>query len=236
MERNIAMNQSDKRGKALRVAALGVWAALILFVLLHRREITLEKILSYTPQSPILAAVAMMGLFALKSLSLVMYSGLLYAASGSLFPIPLAILVNICGTVVMASVHFFPARRIGAVRVGELREKYPKLKAVEDFRGKNDFAFSLLLRAMQVVNFDIGSMYMGAAGLRTLPFLLGSAAGKMTDIILFPIMGASIGDARFAPFWITVAVDLLIALLTFLWVKQKSRKSKESSIHEKTCR
>lgn len=157
-------------------------------------------------------------------------------ASGSLFPIPLAILVNICGTVVMASVHFFPARRIGAVRVGELREKYPKLKAVEDFRGKNDFAFSLLLRAMQVVNFDIGSMYMGAAGLRTLPFLLGSAAGKMTDIILFPIMGASIGDARFAPFWITVAVDLLIALLTFLWVKQKSRKSKESSIHEKTCR
>ena len=55
-------------------------------------------------------------------------------------------------------------------------------------------------------------------------------------IILFPIMGASIGDARFAPFWITVAVDLLIAIATFLWIRKKSLKSKESSAHEKTCR
>ena len=230
------MNQSDRRSNALRIAALGIWAALILFAFLHRRELTLERILSYTPQNPILAVMIMMALFALKSLSLVMYSGLLYAASGSLFPLPLAILVNICGTVVMASVHYFPARHIGAGKVCELREKYPRLKAIESFRGKNDFAFSVLLRTVQVVSFDIGSIYMGAAGLRAVPFLLGSVAGKLTDIILFPIMGASLSDARFAPFWLTVAADLLIAAVTFFWVKKQSRKGRESFIHEKACR
>ena len=87
----------------------------LMAALLH--EITLETVLNYTPDKPFLAALVMLGLFALKSILLVIYSGLLYAASGIVLPLPLAILVNIFGTFVMVAVHYVPAHRIGAARV-----------------------------------------------------------------------------------------------------------------------
>ena len=61
-----------------------VWLAIIAVCLLHKDEFTLEGILSYTPRQPILAAAMLWALFAVKSLSIFLYSGLLYAASGIL--------------------------------------------------------------------------------------------------------------------------------------------------------
>ena len=107
----------DKRDKAFQIIALMIWASIVLYALLHRDEITLETVLNYTPDKPFLAALVMLGLFALKSILLVIYSGLLYAASGIVLPLPLAILVNIFGTFVMVAVHYVPAHRIGAARV-----------------------------------------------------------------------------------------------------------------------
>ena len=72
-----------------------VWLAIIAVCLLHKDEFTLEGILSYTPRQPVLAAAMLWALFAVKSLSIFLYSGLLYAASGILFPLPVAIAVNI---------------------------------------------------------------------------------------------------------------------------------------------
>ena len=133
----------DKRDKAFQIIALIIWAGIVLYALLHRDEITLETVLNYTPDKPFLASLVMLGLFALKSISLVIYSGLLYAASGIVFPLPLAILVNILGTIVMVAVHYVPAHRIGAARAGELYEKYPRLKSIKEFRGENDLACRL---------------------------------------------------------------------------------------------
>ena len=210
----------DKRDKAFQISALIIWAGIVLYALLHRDEITLETVLNYTPDKPFLASLVMLGLFALKSISLVIYSGLLYAASGIVFPLPLAILVNILGTIVMVAVHYVPAHRIGAARAGELYEKYPRLKSIKEFRGENDLAFAVLLRAVKVVNFDVGSMYMGAAGFHILPCLIGSVLGMFSEIVLFPIMGMSLGDKRTFLFWTTLVVDLLIALVMLLWAKK----------------
>ena len=48
----------------------------------------------------------------------------------------------------------------------------------------------------------------------------GSVVGRICEIILFPVMGASLGDKRSAPFWIALGLDLAIALVTFMWVKK----------------
>ena len=214
MERLVLKQTSKVR--ALRIAAILLWCAVIIWAVLNRSRFTLDSILSYTPESPLLAAVIMIGFFALKSLTVVFYSGLLYLANGALFPLPAAILLNILGTVVMVLIPYCTARSFGSGYAAALLKKHPKLKAVEALRRGNDLVFAIVLRSVNIVNFDIGSMYMGAVGLRLPLVLLGSALGKAADIVLYPIIGENLGNPRSAAFWAALGLDLLISVMTIL--------------------
>ena len=214
----------DTLGKALRVFAAAAWAGIILFAFLHRKDFTLDGILSYTPESPLLALFVLMCLYALKSLTVVFYAGALYAAGGVLFPLPASILMGLCGTLVMALIPYFLARRLGAARADELREKYPKLKKLEAIRSRNGFAFVVVLRCINIVNFDIGSMYCGAARQPLPTFLAGSLLGKLVDIVMWSVMGATLDDRNPVPFLIALAIDLSIALAVVLWSRKQNQK------------
>ena len=117
----------DTLGSALRIFAVAAWVGIILFAFLHRSDFTLDGILSYTPENRLLAFVALMALYALKSLTVVFYAGALYAAGGVLFSLPAAIFTGLCGTLVMALIPYLLARRLGAARADELRDTYPQL-------------------------------------------------------------------------------------------------------------
>ena len=210
--------------RALRLLGAAVWAGIILFAVLHRQDYTLERILNYTPKSPPLAFLVLMALFALKSLTVVFYSGLLYAAGGVLFPLPVAILANICGTLVMSAIPYLFARSVGAAQADELRGKYPKLQGLERIRSRNRFAFVVMLRCVNIVNFDVGSMYCGAVRIAFLPFLAASVTGKLVDLVLWTVMGASLSDPSPALLLLALGVDLLIARGVFLWTKRQNAK------------
>ena len=221
MERPVLKQTSKVR--ALRIAAILLWCAVLVWAILNRSRFTLDAILSYTPESPLLAAVIMMGFFALKSLTVVFYSGLLYVADGLLFPLPIAILLNILGTVVMVLIPYCTAHSFGSEYAASLLKKHPKLKAVEALRRGNDLAFAVLLRSVNIVNFDIGSMYMGAVGLRLPLVLLGSALGKAADIVLYPIIGENLGNPRSSAFWAALSLDLLLSVIT-VWITARMEK------------
>ena len=221
MERPVLKQTS--RLRALRIAAILLWCAVLIWAILNRSRFSLEAILSYTPESPLLAAVIMMGFFALKSLTVVFYSGLLYLANGALFPLPAAILLNVLGTMVMVLIPYCTAHSFGSEYAASLLKKHPKLKAVEALRRGNDLAFAVLLRSVNIVNFDIGSMYMGAVGLRLPLVLLGSALGKAADIVLYPIIGENLGNPRSSAFWVALSLDLLLSVIT-VWIAVQMKK------------
>ena len=64
---------------------------------------TPEAIAASVSGNPWLAAAVLLAMFALKSVSVFFYAGILYAASGILFPLPIAVLVNLCGTAIMTT-------------------------------------------------------------------------------------------------------------------------------------
>ena len=224
---NTRAMEHDRLGGSLRIFAIAAWAGIILAAFLHRDDFTLDGILSYTPESPLLAFAALMGLFALKSLTVVFYAGALYAAGGVLFPLPVAILVNLCGTLVMALIPYFLARRLGAARADELRQKYPKLREFERIRSRNSFAFVVVLRCINIINFDVGSMYCGAARLPLRAFLTGSLVGKLVDLVMWSVMGATLDDRNPVPFLIALVIDLTIALTVVLWSKKQNQKEEQ---------
>jgi len=67
-----------KNNKLIRKTVITVfWLIFIVFCLINREKITIDNILSFTPKNLYLAAFVMFLLFAIKSVSVVIYGGLL---------------------------------------------------------------------------------------------------------------------------------------------------------------
>ena len=192
----------------LRFVLVLVWGAVILCCFLYRDDLSVEGILNYTPRNPWLAAVIMLLLFALKSLSIIIYSGILYTVNGILFSLPVAIMLNLLGTVIMLSIPYYVGKMTGASAAESIREKYPKAKAIYELRTKNDFFFSYVIRIVRIPS-DIASLYMGAIKVDYPKYLTGSLLGMLPHIITYPIMGMSVSNIRSPAFILSFCADRL---------------------------
>ncbi|MDD6441151.1 MAG: VTT domain-containing protein [bacterium] len=207
-----------------------IWGIIILIFLIKRKDITIDGILNYTPQSPILAAFMMIGLFALKSLSIVIYSGILYVIDGILFPLPVAILMNICGSIVMVTLPYVIGKKVGARAAVYVVEKYPKAKSLNKLRSENDFIFTFFVRIIGRLPSDIVSMYMGAVGVKYQKYLSGSILGMLPHMITFPVMGMNITNPRSREFIVSLCVEIIIMIgtTTAYALNKRNRKRKYS--------
>ena len=191
-----------------------VWLTIIAVCMLHKDEFTLEGILNYTPRQPVLAALLLLVLFAIKSLSIFLYSGLLYAASGILFPLPVAIVVNIAGTAVMVSIPYWLGKKLGSQAVQYILHRWPKSAMLHDLRGGSDFFFVLIVRLLGILSADVVSAYMGAVNVNYRAYLPACLLGFLPTCVLFPIMGMSISDVRSPQFLAAAAIELAAMLLS----------------------
>ena len=71
------MDQKKKLQSTIKYGALAVWGILIIVVIVNKDRITADAIIHYTPSNLFLAAVVMLLLFALKTMSVFFYSGIL---------------------------------------------------------------------------------------------------------------------------------------------------------------
>ena len=116
--------------KGLRIAVLAVWALAVIFMLTQQGSISLDSIMAFSQENWLIIALVLLSLFALKGIVMMIYAGLLFAASGLLLPLPLAVAVNVLGVAVMVTIPFFLARFIGGDSAEAIRSKYPKVAAL----------------------------------------------------------------------------------------------------------
>ena len=213
-----------KRFRRAELAMGLVWLSIIVVCLVKKNEFTLDGILNYTPSQPVLAALVLLALFAVKSLSIFLYSGLLYAASGILFPLPVAIALNIAGTAVMVTIPYWLGKKLGSRAVQYILNRYPKASMLHELRGDNDFFFVLIVRLLGVLSADMVSAYMGAVGVKYRDYLPACLLGFLTTCILFPIMGMSISDIHSPQFRIAAGIELaamLTSCIVFYFYRKK---------------
>ena len=229
-KKTIPKDNSLKWMNKVKVFLVIIWGIIILIFLIKRKDITIDGILNYTPQSPILAAFMMIGLFALKSLSIVIYSGILYVIDGILFPLPVAILMNICGSIVMVTLPYVIGKKVGARAAVYVVEKYPKAKSLNKLRSENDFIFTFFVRIIGRLPSDIVSMYMGAVGVKYQKYLSGSILGMLPHMITFPVMGMNITNPRSREFIVSLCVEIIIMIgtTTAYALNKRNRKRKYS--------
>ena len=215
---------SSRRSLGVRIFMLLMWAAAVVFFWYHRDCVSMEGTLRIAPRSMLLAVGLMLGLFALKSFSLVIHAGLLYAVSGLLFPLPMAILVNLLGTLLMAGLSYGFGRRLGGGGIDGIVETHRNAGVLRQLRRENTFVYTAASRLIHLLPFDIISAYFGATETPLAPYLLGSAAGMAVSCVLFPLMGAYIVNVRSPRFFVSAALEaaiLLAGLLTLLAVRKR---------------
>ena len=214
--------------KKYQAVLLLAWAAVLLVCLLYKDRFTVDGVLSYTPENAVLAAVFMMLLFALKSISIFIFSGILFAANGLLFPLPAAILLNVLGAAVMVSLPYWLGRRLGKDMVERIAARYPKIKAFQQLQAGHEFTFSFIARVINVLPSDIVSLYMGAIGIGYRSYLLGSILGMLLSLITFPIMGMNITEPGSPAFLLSAGIQTAASAVSIggAWLYHRKKAGK----------
>ena len=194
------------------------------FFLLSGQKLTVDDILNFTPSEPLLAVLFLWLAFALKSLSLVFPVVALFAVSGQLFPLPVALAVNTVGVAITMTLPYLLGRASELDFSEKLIAKYPKLNEVRQLREKSSFFLSFLARAIGVLACDVVSMYFGSTKMRYLPYITGAVLGFMPDLVCATILGQQIEEYDSPAFWITLAINILCCIggyLLYRWYKKK---------------
>ena len=177
---------------AARILPLVGMAGALAWLLFSGHSITVEDVLSYTPSQPLLAALFLWLAFALKSLSLIFPIYLLFAVSGQLFPLPLALAVNTVGVAVALTLPYLLGRASELSFTDRLLEKYPKLRELRRMRESSGFFLSFLSRAIGFLPCDALSLYFGSTRLRYSVYITGALLGFLPDLICATILGQQI--------------------------------------------
>ena len=207
-----------------RILPLVGMAAVGGLFLLTGRSISVDDILNYTPSEPLLAALFLWLAFALKSLSLVFPILAIFAVSGQLFPLPIALAVNTVGVAIAMPLPYLLGRASELSFTDKLLVKYPKLQDLRTLRENSSFFLSFLMRAIGVLPCDVVSMYFGSTKMDYLPYITGAVLGFMPDLICATILGQQIEDYKSPGFWITLTINIIACVSSYFlyrWYKKK---------------
>ena len=210
---------------------IAAWCLIGFILYKTHGNLTVEQLVNYRPKNPVLAVLVMLGLFLLKSVDFIMYSGVLYAASGVMLPLPAAIALNIVGAAIMVTPVYFIGRALGAPVLEDLKRKYPKLNDFVSRPLGGELMLSLLLRSVGL-SLHVGSLYLGAAQVRFDRYLLGSVLGLLPVIIPDTVMGTSIHDPKSPAFVIALAAKIgasVLSMLIALLLQRRSRQKTEQA-------
>ena len=156
---------------------------LLLFCIRYREDLSVEKILRYTPKEPVKAALLMLVFYAVKSVSFVFPIAILQLAVGHLFSTGTALLVNFLGRAVTLALPYWMGRFSGSSMVENLTSKYPKLKTVVDYQNGNPLYISFFMRTLNFLPGDAVSLFLGAVKIPFEVYMLGGMLGTFPGVI-----------------------------------------------------
>ena len=205
------------------------WIFLIVLCFIYKDNITVQNIINFTPENTVMAIVMMLFLFAFKSVTFFIYGGILYAASGIIFSLPVAIFVNCIGSIIMTSIPFFVGKKMGGEAIDKIIKKHPRLSILRDTPSKKELFVSFFVRIVRCLPSDPLSMYLGASGIRYSRYICGTLLGLSPAIVTFSIMGMSINDVNSPAFIISAGIEIGLMILSvslyLIWRKKNKNKT-----------
>ena len=199
----------------------------IVFIFIDKitgEPLSVYTIIKYTPKDPILAAIVILFLYALKSLTVVFPLAILYLASGIIFPTWIAILINILGLAITFNIPYWIGRYFGDEAIEEIYNRFPKMKEVTKYQNSNAFFACFITRIVGFLPGDIVSIYFGACNTNFPVYLIGGISGCLLSIITTTIIGEKLNN----PFTKEFLVVLLIRIIVIIGAILLNKKIKST--------
>ena len=194
---------------------VAAWSTVIVLFVRHQDGLSAQALASYQPERPFVSCLVMLGLFLLKSVDFLIHSGILYAAVGIMYPLPIALLLNLVGIVITVTPAYFMGRIWGPAVIDTLSEKYPRLRTFTQGTAGGSFMVAFLLRTVGLP-IQVGSVYMGAANYRFGRFLSGSVLGLLPIMVPYTVMGENAGKPGSPAFVVALSIEVLTVIVSLL--------------------
>ncbi|MCM1330373.1 MAG: VTT domain-containing protein [Ruminococcus sp.] len=193
------------------------------------RGVTIEKILEFTPDNLWLAALVMVGLFGMKSLSFFFPMLVLVAASGSIFPNYFAALtVNSIGVLLMLTLPYLIGRFAEREFVRKIISKRKNADKLREFKSENELFIAFFLRVINILPCDVVSLFLGSADFSPFKYIVGSFLGIFPGLVTTTLMGANVEHPTSPAFWIAAVVEVVFAAgsaAAYWFYKKRHKKS-----------
>ena len=217
----------DKKQRIILIAQIAAFVLLVGVMIAfgaNIRSISTDDLVDFAPKNPILSALTILLYYVIKSFIVIIPVLVVQLAAGILFPLPLALLLNLLGLVITLTISFFLGRFTGKTYVDKLIAKYPKSAILHTLPSKNELVFSLLVHILCIFPMNIIGMVIGSLNVKYRNYMLGGFIGSMVRVITVTIMGTSVTDPTSPTFIISTAATVLISVTTILIYRIYSKK------------
>ncbi len=200
---------------------------LIILVIVYRDKLSVDFIMSYLPNNLLQAAIILILMYALKSLSVFFPILILQIAGGLIFPPVLAFIINCFGTAVAYTIPYIIGRVSGKDLTDKIVNKYKKAGDLIAYQKGSKAFTSFILRAVSCLPADIVSLYLGSIDVPYLPYIFWGVVGTLPGLIPATFMGIEMTNPKSPAFIISVVATVLSAVLsTLIYVILQKRKNK----------
>lgn len=214
--------------KFLRVAQVVATIAVVAVTLIFWKEfrgLTVEELVAASPKQIILSACLILVYYVLKSFIVIVPVLVVQIAAGLLFPVPLAILINLLGLVITLSISFWLGRFTGKNYVDKLIKRYPKSAIVQTLPQKNEFFFCFLIHSLCLFPMNMIGMFVGSLDISYRNYFFGAFLGSLVRVISVTVVGSSATEPSSPAFIISLLVTLLVSLASIVAYKVRAKKS-----------
>jgi len=208
--------------KYISFAALGLLIIALCFVFIN---VDVADILIYSPESPLLASIALVGLFCLKSVVMVIPLMVLYVSAGIMFPLGWAVLIICIGLLLEMTIGYFIGKRLSIDGIKSRISKYKKVERV--LPTKEEMTPSVCFAARFLpIPFDIVSMVQGAYGVKFPQYIGITYLGTLISGILYVHIGRHIATPLSKEFLIPLAIIVAITICPMVISMRRNRKKR----------
>lgn len=217
----------------LKICSIAAMVLCITAFFIIGKSLTYQELADWIPDNRVIAALFVILLYAIKSLTVFFPLMSLYLLSGIIFSTGMAICVNLLGLAACDTIPYLIGKLFGPEQLDNLRQKYPKLEILETLRRKNAFQFAVLTRAAGFLPGDIVSLYFGCTGLRYPAYLMGSILELAPGMIAATILGSQISNPGSPGFLVAAGCGIVMAIISFIACNRAIKKDPEKKKTDK---
>lgn len=197
-------------------------------ILINKLDISIDnagKLAEYISGGTVTVALIIIAFTVVKSFALVFPPAVIFAVSGLLIDnVWVAICVNSVAVALSVILPYYFGRFAGKELLDTLKEKFPKIKKLDDFAGKNEFMVVYVVKASGVVPSDLMSVIYGAMNVNFMKFFIASNLGMLPFNVLFTLL-ANKGDlSNPYSFLYIVPIPVFVVIMSIVVKKMTAKK------------